>query len=65
MNSIAKMVATAKRAVPGGVLNDEDKIGIYRRAAREGLTVEQADTIINATPAEPRAPRVNQHWIEQ
>lgn len=65
MNSISKMVATAKRAVPGGILTAEDKIGIYRRAAREGLTVEQADTIINATPAAPKAPRANQHWIEQ
>lgn len=65
MNSIAKLIATAKRATPGGVLTAEDKIGIYRRAEREGLTAEQADTLINATPAAPKAPRVNQQWIDK
>lgn len=58
--TFAQIVAAAKRATPGGRLNDDDRAGLMRRAANLGLSVTDASTVIDEVP--PRHPVTR--WIE-
>lgn len=60
-----QIIAQAKLAAPGGVLDPTDMKGLIRRGQSLGYSAEEARSIINETPAADRAPRFNQHWRDE
>ncbi|VDC28257.1 hypothetical protein [Pseudogemmobacter humi] len=52
--TFAQIVSAAKRATPGGRLNDDDRAGLMRRAANLGLSVVDANAVLdNVLPRHP------------
>lgn len=49
--TFAQIVATAKRTTPGGKFDADDRAGLMRRAANLGLSVVDANTILDQVPA--------------
>lgn len=59
------IIAQAKLASPGGLLDQTDMKGLIRRGQSMGHSADEARRIITETPAADRAPRFNQHWRDE
>lgn len=60
-----QIIAQAKLASPGGLLDPTDMKGLIRRGQNFGYSADETRRIINETPAAARAPRFNQHWRDE
>ena len=48
--TFADLVSAAKKATPGGKLNADDRVGLMRRAANLGLSVIDANAVLDEVP---------------